>query len=121
MEIVTYRVGIFGSLLIPGVCAILSKKRISLPKVVVIRDSIGYILILSLVIAFLEDGTFYPLECLLFLGIFGVYLVLVFFSPLVRKQFRNSDSNQSPLAERNSLAVALLGGDDDDDDEMYCM
>ena len=114
------RVGIFGSLLIPGICAIISKKRVSLPKVVVIRDSIGYILILSLVIAFLEDGIFYPLECLLFLGIVGVYLLLVFFSPLVRRQFRHVDDIQSPLSQRNSLAVALLGGDDDDE-EMYCM
>ena len=97
----------------------MSKKRISLPKVVVIRDSIGYILILSLVIAFLEDGIFYPLECLLFLGIFGVYLLLVFFSPLVRKQFRHSEDDQSLLVERSSLMDALLGGDDTE--EIYCM
>ena len=79
-----------GSLLVPGICAMVSKKTISLPKVVVLRDVIIYAIALGLLVVFLSDKTFYPLECIFFLILFVAYLILVFLSPLVKKNFRTS-------------------------------
>lgn len=111
------RVGIFGSLLIPGICAMLSKKRLTLPKVVVIRDSIGFILFLALVITFLEDGIFYPMECLLFLCIFVVYLLFVFLSPLVRRRFHH-DGNFNQFIDHASMTESFVYGGEEE--ELYC-
>ena len=80
----------FGSLLIPGICALVSKKPIALPKSVVLRDVIIYAIALGLLVVFLSDKVFYPLECIFLLILFVAYLVLVFLSPLVKKNFRTS-------------------------------
>ena len=71
----------FGSLLIPGICALVSKKPIALPKSVVLRDVIIYAIALGLLVVFLSDKVFYPLECIFLLILFVAYLVLVFLSP----------------------------------------
>ena len=80
----------FGSLLIPGICALVSKKPIALPKSVFLRDVIIYAIALGLLVVFLSDKVFYPLECIFLLILFVAYLVLVFLSPLVKKNFRTS-------------------------------
>lgn len=52
----------FGSLLIPGICALVSKKPIALPKSVVLRDVIIYSVALGLLVGVDVDKVFYLLN-----------------------------------------------------------
>ena len=50
----------FGSLLIPGICAMISQKPISLSALVILRDVLFYAGALIVTVIFLADGVFYP-------------------------------------------------------------
>lgn len=78
----------FGSLLIPGICAMISQKPISLSALVILRDVLFYAGALIVTVIFLADGVFYPLECCLLLAVFVAYIISIFLSPLVKRSFR---------------------------------
>lgn len=80
----------FGSLLIPGICAVISQKPISLSALVILRDVLFYAGALIVTVIFLADGVFYPLECCLLLAVFVAYIISIFLSPLVKRSFRTS-------------------------------
>ena len=65
----------FGSLLIPGICAMISQKPISLSALVILRDVLFYAGALIVTVIFLADGVFYPLECCLLLAVFVAYII----------------------------------------------
>ena len=70
----------FGSLLIPGICAMISQKPISLSALVILRDVLFYAGALIVTVIFLADGVFYP--------VFVAYIISIFLSPLVKRSFR---------------------------------
>ena len=103
----------FGSLLIPGICALVSKKPIALPKSVVLRDVIIYAIALGLLVVFLSDKVFYPLECIFLLILFVAYLVLVFLSPLVKKNFLTSKDITNPNITTTFITSETIDSDED--------
>lgn len=82
-------------------------------RLVVIRDVIFYAGILLLLVVFLFDGHFYPLECTIFITAFVAYIVLVFLSPLVKKGFRRTKDITNPNITTTFIASETIESDDD--------
>ncbi|KAK8823819.1 hypothetical protein WA538_001110 [Blastocystis sp. DL] len=104
----------FGSLLIPGICAMISQKPISLSALVILRDVLFYAGALIVTVIFLADGVFYPLECCLLLAVFVAYIISIFLSPLVKRSFRVNKEAANP-----QITTAFLSAPADSDDDAY--
>lgn len=77
----------FGTLLIPGICAVISSKPLDIRKLVLCRDSLFFLLCMIGVVWFIYDGTFYPIESIYLLIIYIIYVIFIFASPMVRRSF----------------------------------
>lgn len=71
---------VFNILVITGVSAIFREAKIALP--VIFRDTIFYLLSIALLVTVFWDGSITVFECLLFLGLYAVYLTFLFVVPL---------------------------------------
>ena len=67
---------IFNILVITGVSALVSPAKITLP--VIVRDCLLYTVSIGLLIAFFFDGQITMLEALLFLGLYALYILILF-------------------------------------------
>lgn len=67
---------VFNILVITGVAAIFREAKISLPAV--FRDTIFYLLSIALLLAVFWDGSITVIECLIFLGLYIIYLTFLF-------------------------------------------
>ncbi len=70
---------VFNILVITGVSAVCREAKISLP--VVLRDTVFYFLAIALLVTAFWDGGITIFECLLFLGLYAVYLAFLFAVP----------------------------------------
>ena len=53
-----------GTLLIPGICAVISEKPLEIRSAVFMRDTIFFLLSLMGLVIFIVDGTIYGLEAI---------------------------------------------------------
>ena len=77
-----------GTLLIPGICAVISEKPLEIRSMVFMRDTIFFLLALLGLVIFINDGTIYGLEAIYLLVIFVGYVLCICLSPLVKRSFR---------------------------------
>ena len=77
----------FGSLLIPGICGMISSKPLEIRTIVFCRDSLFFLLCLAGVVYFIYDGTFYTLESIYLLVIYIAYVIFIFVTPFVKQSF----------------------------------
>ena len=82
------RASLMGTLLIPGICAMISEKPLEIRKVVFLRDTVFFLLALLGLVGFINDGTIYGLEAIYLILIFLAYVVCICLSPLVKRSFR---------------------------------
>lgn len=82
------RASLMGTLLIPGICAVISEKPLEIRSAVFMRDTIFFLLSLMGLVIFIVDGTIYGLEAIYLLVIFVGYVVCICLSPLVKRSFR---------------------------------
>ena len=98
---------VFNILVITGVSAIFREARISLPAI--FRDTIFYLLAIALLVSVFWDGSITTVECLLFLGLYALYLAFLFAVPLGPDEAvdANAASEAGPIEEKEA-AVGLL-------------
>ena len=77
-----------GLMLIPGVCGLATKRDLELKRRPLTRDVIFYLFSLGGLVYFLWDGTIYPLEGIYLMLIYVVYIAILIFAPMVRRQYR---------------------------------
>lgn len=104
-----------GTLLIPGICAVISEKPLEIRSTVFMRDTIFFLLSLLGLVIFIVDGTIYGLEAIYLLIIFVGYVVCICLSPLVKRSFRFNrevciaDSRRCIGAGRDELGADVCG------------
>lgn len=88
---------VFNILVITGVSAMVREARITLPSVV--RDTVFYLLSITLLLVVFWDGAVTKTECLWFLVVYGVYLGFLFFV-----RFKEDDAAPTPESTETSAA-----------------
>mmetsp|Transcript_7537 Transcript_7537/g.12148 ORF Transcript_7537/g.12148 Transcript_7537/m.12148 type:complete len:406 (+) Transcript_7537:1264-2481(+) len=102
--------------LIPGCCAVFSEP-LDLKRRPLLRDfSVYSVALLSLVYS-LSNGVIDLHESLCLLGLYVVYMMLVFFSPWVRYFYRHQYLLEPVVAQTSFVLRVKEEEDDDDDDE----
>jgi K+-dependent Na+/Ca+ exchanger-like protein len=90
---------VFNILVITGASAVFAG-RTRITWWVVVRDCVVYVVTILLLLNALEDGRVTPLETLLFLGVYGIYIGILFqWSKFVREGDPDPLSDDPPLAE----------------------
>ncbi len=105
---------VFNILVITGISAIVREARITLP--VIIRDTFFYLFTILLLLVVFRDGAVTVTETLFFIGLYVVYLGVLFFMPMKEDvEFAEADPSiepekkAGPFGRINALLCRIIG------------
>ena len=109
--------GMMAFSLIPGVCALACESPLLLTRRPLARDVIAYMLSLIALQVIMADGVVTASEAMCLLVFYAVYLVVVFVSPIVRRQWCAPKAG-SKLADVEKLSEVDYARDEENEEEV---
>lgn len=97
---------IFNITVIPGVCAVASKKPLDVVRIVVSRDCVAYLAITLLLLGLLDDGKLTRLDALILLGAYTLYVYVLY---LMVGTYENGESESIVMPIWRMIGSLLLG------------